>query len=166
MRYRPPVLFWLVFAVAFAPLGCTDTAGKSGVTKVTGTVTLDDVPLAGANVQFLPENPKDLHLGVCGADTGSDGKFERVLGQGMNAQPGRFVVLITKGAGVGAPPPDPAVAGPKDEDKTKELMKIGPGKGGGSLPAIYGSRDQSPFKVELKQGINEVGPFHLKSKGK
>jgi hypothetical protein len=164
MRYRPRVLSWLVVAMVFALLGCSEPSGRSGVARVSGTVTLDDAPLAGANVQFLPENPKELHLGAFGADTSSDGKFERVLGQGMYAQPGRFVVVITKGAGVGAPPP--AVTGPKDEDKTKELMKIGPGKAGGSLPAIYGSRDQSPFKVELKLGINEVGPFHLKSKGK
>jgi hypothetical protein len=147
--------------LACVPLGCN---GYSGVTKVTGTVTIDDAPLSGAHVQFMPKNRDDTHLGEFGGTSGGDGKFEVLLGPNMGkfAQPGKFVVVVTKGAGIGAPPPSDL----KDEERTKALMKMGPGTGGGTLPAIYGDRNKSPFKVELKEGENEVGPFHLKSKPK
>ena len=154
--FRP----WRLLAallIAFVVTGCTD---NSRVRKVTGLVTMDDAPLAGADLQFLPADPQDLQIGSFTGTTGADGKFEIALGSntGKNAQPGKFVVLVTKGGGVGAPP----VVGDGD-DKTKELMKIGPGLVGGStLPPIYADRNRSPFKVELKEGETDVGTLKLK----
>ncbi len=157
----PRILSGLSVLLVFAAPGCTS---YTGVTKVTGTVTMDDAPLSGAHVQFMPGHRDDMHLGEFGGVSGSDGKFEILLGpnKGKFAQPGRFIVVVTKGAGIGAPPATDL----KDEDRTKELMKMGPGTGGGILPAIYGDRTKSPFKADLKEGENEVGPFHLKSKPK
>jgi hypothetical protein len=160
MRHPSPVLLFLAFACTFLPLGCAE----SGVRQVSGTITLDDAPLAGADVTFEPANPGDLHLGAFGGQTGPDGKFQITLGPGTgrNAQPGRFVVLVTKGAGVVLPVPD---AG--EEERTKELMKrTAPGLSRGTLPGVYADRDRSPFRADIRNGVNEVGPFHLQSRPK
>jgi hypothetical protein len=153
-------LTFLALACSFLPLGC----GETGVRQVTGTVTLDDAPLAGADVTFEPADPSDLHLGSFGGPTGPDGKFHITLGPGTgrNAQPGRFVVLVTKGAGVVLPEPD---AG--EEERTKELMKrTAPGVSRGTLPEVYADRDRSPFRADIRKGVNEVGPYHLRSRPK
>jgi hypothetical protein len=161
MRSVPRIFSGLAVVLALVPFGCNS---YSGVTKVTGTVTMDKAPLTGAHVQFLPRNREDMHLGEFGGISDGDGKFEVLLGPKMGkfAQPGQFVLVVTKGAGIGAPPASDL----KDEERTKELMKTGPGTGGGTLPAIYGDRNRSPFKVELTAGVNAVGSFDLKTKPK
>jgi hypothetical protein len=160
MRHPSPLLSFLALACSFLPLGCAE----SGVRQVKGTVTFDDTPLAGADITFEPADPGELHLGSFGGQTGPDGKFQINLGPGTgrNARPGRFVVLVTKGAGVGLPAPD---AG--DEERTKELMKrTAPGVSRGILPEVYADRDRSPFRADIRKGISEVGPFHLRSRPK
>ena len=44
MRFPPRLLSCFALIVAFLPLGCEPP--YKGVTKVTGTVTIDDAPLA------------------------------------------------------------------------------------------------------------------------
>ena len=62
----------LLAALAALPLvGCSS---GTGVKKVTGTVTLDGDPLAGAEVQFWPKD--DIQLGSHLSRTGADGRFE------------------------------------------------------------------------------------------
>jgi hypothetical protein len=160
MRHAPRLFPILAVACTLLTSGCAER----GVRQVEGTVTLDDAPLAGADVTFEPADPADLRLGAFGGQTGPDGKFRISLGPGTgrNAQPGRFVVLITKGAGLGLPAPDA-----DEEERTRELMKqTAPGLSRSSLPEVYADRDRSPFRADVREGVNEVGPFHLRSRPK
>jgi hypothetical protein len=82
----------------------------------------------------------------------------------MNAKPGTYVVLITKGAGIGFAPP-PTSLPSDEEERTKLLMKGGPtGVPRGVLPAVYADRRTTPFTREIKPGDNQLEPFLLKSK--
>src|SRR5215475_3862602 len=96
-------------------------AGCSGspVSTVKGKVLYNGAPLSGADLEFKPET--DLTLGSFGGQTDSDGSFEIKFGRGtgMNAKPGRFVVLITKGKPIGMPPPDAHLS---EEERVQALM--------------------------------------------
>jgi hypothetical protein len=82
----------------------------------------------------------------------------------MNARPGRFVVLITKGKGIGMPDPD---ANLSEEERVNALMRMGPGGPGsvagaaGILPPRYASPASTPFKVEISEGMNDLNPFQM-----
>jgi hypothetical protein len=83
----------------------------------------------------------------------------------MNARPGRFVVLITKGKGIGISPPDASMS---PEERVKALMQMGPGGPGvgsksalGVLPERYSNAATTPFKVEISDGANDLNPFRM-----
>ncbi len=78
--------------LAIALTGCGETAKdvpKLGT--VTGVVTLDEKPLAGANVQFIPENSRPST-----AITAADGKYTLRFNEKLNgAAIGNHKVRIT-----------------------------------------------------------------------
>jgi hypothetical protein len=147
-------------ALSLLAAGCSD----GGVRLVKGKVLYNGAPLSGADLEFRPES--SLSLGSFGGQTDSEGHFEIKLGKGtgMNARPGRFVVLITKGKGIGLPEPD---ANLSEEERVKALMEAGPGGPGstagavGLLPARYASASSTPFKVEISDGVNDLNPFQM-----
>jgi hypothetical protein len=147
-------------AVTLLVAGCS----KPGVSTVKGKVLYNGEPLSGADLEFMPE--KDLTLGAFGGHTDAEGRFEIKIGKGtgMNARPGRFVVLITKGKAIGVPTPD---ANMPEEERVKVLMLIGPGGPGsapgahGILPARYASASTTPFKVDVSEGANDLNPFQM-----
>jgi hypothetical protein len=148
-------------AIALLAAGCSGS--KVGTVK--GQVLYNGEPLAGADLEFTPES--DLTLGSFGGQTDAEGHFKIRIGKGtgMNAKPGRYAVLITKGKSIGLPPPE---AARNEEDRVKALMEMGPGGPGagssgavGILPAKYASRDTTPFKVEISTGVNDLNPFRL-----
>src|SRR5262249_5629365 len=130
--------------------GCSNAA----VGKITGRVTLDGQPLADAEVVFCPtDNPKS---GGNSARTRSDGSFEAYAQprSGRPMHPGNYLVLVTKLVQKNG-------AVPSAEDTS---MLLASGSLHNSLPTKYGEADQSPFKIELKQGENVLSPFELSSK--
>jgi hypothetical protein len=159
-RLISPLL--LPAAVALLTAGCS----RPGVSTVKGKVLYNGAPLSGAELEFKPE--KDLTLGSFGGSTDEDGTFEIKLGKGtgMNARPGRFVVLITKGKGIGMPHIDATMS---EEERVKAMMKAGPGGPGfasskanvGILPQRYAASSSTPFKVEISEGPNDLNPFRM-----
>lgn len=154
----------LPVAILLLASGCSG----GGVSKVKGQVFYNGEPLSGADLEFRPET--DLALGSFGGQTDPEGRFDIKVGKGtgMFAKPGRFVVLVTKGKLIGAPPVEAASAAANDEERVKALMEAGPGGpatqgGGGSgiLPAKYGSAGTTPFKVEISPGENDLNPFRM-----
>lgn len=98
---RFPVLSVLLAA------GCTSGGGPA-LTQVSGTVTLDDKPLAGAIVRFLPQGSTEGHGGF--AKTDESGKYT-ISAQKLNKKglwPGEYKVFLSRLVGLdGAPlPPD------------------------------------------------------------
>jgi hypothetical protein len=152
-------------AIALLAAGCS----KPGVSIVKGKVFYNNQPLSGAELEFKPET--DLTLGAFGGQTDAEGNFEIKLGKGtgMNARPGKFVVLITKGRSITMMMPPPDTSGMSEMDRTAALMKagpVGPGTGNkaaqyGILPQKYASPSTSPFKVEISEGTNDLNPFRL-----
>jgi len=149
-------------ALALLVTGCSS---GSGVGRVKGQVFYNDQPLPGADVEFRPES--ETSLGSFGGQTDGEGHFDIKIGKGtgMNAQPGRYVVLISKGKIMGVPAPAAAV---NEEERVKSLMETGPGgpgatgQGGvGILPVKYGRASSTPFKVEISTGVNDLNPFRM-----
>ncbi len=60
----------LLSALILTAAGC---GGKGSLSKVSGVVTLDGVPLSGATVSFVPVDGKGR---VASGQSGSDGSFE------------------------------------------------------------------------------------------
>jgi hypothetical protein len=157
-RLTPKLL--LPAALALLAAGCFGSPRST----VKGKVLYNGAPLAGADLEFKPEG--DLTLGSFGGQTDSDGSFEIKVGPGtgMNARPGRYVVLITKGKPIGLPPPDAQLS---EEERVKALMEMGPGGPGaggasaGILPARYASAASTPFKVDIVAGTNDLNPFRM-----
>ena len=127
------------------------------VTVVTGTVTVDGNPLAGAEVIFWPKDNLELGTNIP-AVTGSDGKFEVFpnLQTGVILKPGSYRVLIGKYVPI---KPDaagqPADVGPDDD--------YDPYRGRNILPAVYNHKQRSPNLVEIKAGENDF-QVELKSR--
>ena len=133
----PAIAAWVAAA------GCS----ASGVGRVTGTVTLDGEPLAGAEVRFWPKDEPDL--GAATAVTRADGTFEvlRDPRPGAGLKPGRYVILVARYAG-GRPQPE------KDAAVAPAQEGIIPGTFN-QLPARYNDRDRCPFTVEVGKGHND-----------
>lgn len=82
----------LLIAVATS-LGCSSGDQVPGVIKVSGKVTLDQVPVEGATVTFQPEGQTRSASGI----TDKNGTYKlTTLNPGDGALPGKYKVLISK----------------------------------------------------------------------
>jgi hypothetical protein len=151
--------------VALLAAGCSGQAVKS----VKGKVTYNGEPLAGAELEFVPQS--DLTIGGFGDSTDADGTFEIRIGKGTgrNARSGSFVVLVTKGKGIGITPPD-NYATMTPEERERAMMKAtapgavsatGSTAGVGVLPAQYSNKSTTPFHFDLAEGENDIGTLKL-----
>jgi hypothetical protein len=88
-------------------VGCGD--GKLATVKVTGKVTLDGEPLAGASITFTPKTTGVGHPGY--ATTDASGIYKLQTSQGAadaGTTPGDYLVAIRKvEVDPDAPPPEP-----------------------------------------------------------
>jgi len=110
-------------------LGC---GASSGDVPVTGTVTLDEKPLADAVVTFYPVG-NTAGLGGAGR-TGPDGKYTLTPARGGGGlPPGEYTVVISRLLRPDGTPLPPGV--PPIESDARE-----------TLPAAYSSRDASKLK--------------------
>jgi hypothetical protein len=106
MRARTCTCFALAALVALA-MGC---GSKKNLVKVEGKVTLDDQPLAGATVSFIPADGNGV---PANGRTGDDGSFQlTTFNSGDGARPGDYKVVIV------ADPPAAAPAGGSPVDLT------------------------------------------------
>lgn len=80
-------------ALSMALAGCGGSAKGPQLAPVSGVVTLDGQPLAGAHVVFQPAGEK---ASPSVADTGTDGTFQLAFNRASNgALPGSHTVRIT-----------------------------------------------------------------------
>jgi len=126
--------------------GCSDGYGELGLVDVTGKVTLDGQPLAGALVRF------EVSSGGAGAEgkTDAEGKYRLMYdSKHPGCPPGPKMVRITL-ANVDVEGADPDAA-PVEEGAVQPE----------SLPAIYNRR--SNLKADVSPSNREFS-FDLKSK--
>jgi hypothetical protein len=85
----------LVAALVGIFSGCTGDAARTDLVPVTGTVTMDGQPLAGANLTFLPMSAEGGQGGT--ATTDSAGKYEAAhFRDGKGLAPGEYKVVVNK----------------------------------------------------------------------
>jgi hypothetical protein len=126
-------------------IGC---AAKAVTAEVSGTVTLDNKPLANVTVVFFPQaEGVDPHL-ICRGTTDSEGRYTLVDPEG---QPG---VVVGTNRVVVLPPKTPR--SPSDP-----FSPLPPGR---SIPARYGSPRLTPLVVEVRAGGSQTIDLPLASK--
>lgn len=80
--------------------GCSGNQSGLDLVPVRGTITLDGAPLAGADVEFIPQNIEanaDGRGGSSGfANTDDSGYFEMYTASYAGIQPGEYRVRINK----------------------------------------------------------------------
>jgi hypothetical protein len=129
---------WAALAVSFLPIASCGTSG-SKLHPVRGAVLYQDQPAAGAVVVFQPLNSGPESVAPSGT-AGPDGTFFlRTLPQGDGAPAGEYVVVITWY------PPDA-----REQDKPRN-----------KLPVRYSNPADSPLRVTVSAGPNQLEPFRL-----
>jgi len=89
--------FGRAVGLAFLPLalaGCGAPSGEPALIPVSGTVTLDKKPLAGAVLTFIPTGK--TRGGLATARTGPDGRYTLQSKAGSGVLPGEYRVVISK----------------------------------------------------------------------
>jgi len=144
----------LVSLLSLPVVGCSGGSEK----KVTGTVTLDQKPLAEASLEFVGETGAQ---GAYKARTDAEGKFEILSpGKGKPAmQPGRYKVFASKlvpaeikGKKVVIPPEHDA-AQLEASGVVVDLLK-----------KRYNDHEFPKLYVDLKEGSDTLPTIELKSK--
>lgn len=125
MRVRCGLWGVLTAALLVGAAGC-----GGGLVPVTGLVTLDGEPVAGALVLFVPEEDRGRPAqGV----TAADGTFSLSTGMEPGAARGAYKVLVTKTTGTLPPGADPASSG--------HLKSL--------LPKAYADARSTPFRQQV-----------------
>ena len=137
----------LLASVAFA--GCGDTGGdpnRPKTVRVTGVVTLDGIPVEGAQDAFNPEAADGQ--GAFGR-TDAEGRYELTTFEaGDGAVAGAYIVTITKYES--APP---AAEASEDEYVPPEAGQAKPKAPKNDLPSKYSQMHTS----DLRAGVSEQG---------
>ena len=143
----------LIFMTACL-VGCP--SGKIATEAVTGTVTLDDKPLAGANVGFTPKTEGQGQPGYAMTDDNGKYVLQTLLGEAnAGTTAGEYAVTVSKKE--------------SPEMKVAEYGSSGyqPMSGGSqpteTLPAVYTNPTTTPFSASVQKGKNTFD-FNLKSK--
>ncbi len=142
----PIVRLTVVSLLALCMVGCSGGPAGPKTVPVSGTVTLDGSPLAGATVTFSPVSGGKAAAGT----TDQAGKFELITpGGGAGAVPGSYKVTVTKVEGSEAADA-PEDAAPIDEGEQVEVRLL--------VPEKYTKVDTTDLTVEVKEGM---GPVNL-----
>jgi hypothetical protein len=131
--------------------GCSGSSGNPNLVPVTGSVTLDGQPLAGASVAFVAAGDTAGAGGV--GITDESGKYHLAhFREGTGAEPGEYKVLISKIVlpdGSPIPPGTTSVA----ELQTRNLV-----------PARYSDYYNTVLKAVVTQVGTSTGDFALTSR--
>jgi hypothetical protein len=139
--------FIIILLISLAFSGCTTKPYTGPKTYfVDGTITLDGLPLEGADIQFQPkENVGEVAVGK----SVSAGNFKVSSVQGLpeqGAMAGTYKVTVSKIEAVQLSHPkiDP-VSGDSTTQTSKEI-----------LPAIYQDPIKTPLEVIIIEGRNQI----------
>ena len=145
--YTPAIL---ALALCVLP-GCGGGGpDRPTMAPVSGTVTLDGKPLAGANIRFFSEDQSaETATGV----TDGEGKFQlTTYNTNDGAVPGAYKVavsMIQSGQAGNVPETEPDALNPPPAEMAE------PDSGESSIPPQYLSPDTSPLKQTVMEGPNE-----------
>jgi hypothetical protein len=138
-----------IAGAALLTVGCS--GDRLATAPVTGTVYLDDKPLADALLTFMPERGQTAN-GV----TAADGKFTlTTYREGDGAIPGRHLVMVSKHEN---PPPKKATT------STGNPLALPPPPGKSLIPEVYGDAATSGLQQEVMADQDNVIELRLSSK--
>jgi hypothetical protein len=158
---------FILLVLAGSIAGCS---GDPAVVKVTGVVTYEGKPLAGANVSFVPTEERGGRRPTAVAVTDAQGRFALKTNFGSatrdGAVPGEHIVTISKFV----PPND------MTEDAYAKLLKTDDAERKSRpynpeatipprvqlLPAEYSDGTSSTLKVKVESSGAQEFPFKLK----
>lgn len=148
-------------SLCFAGCGGGADGGGVPVYPVSGTITMNGGPVAGASVTFSPKSGQPAAAGR----TDNSGNFTvTTYTSGDGAAEGDFVVLVRKFA-IADPSAEPDADAGHSTDAGASLAgghaaKSGGDESGNLLPGNFGNKDSSPLNVTVKaEGENK---FELK----
>jgi len=151
-RWQSEVAFVTLFSfVAF--VGCSG-GGLSGLHPVKGTVTYNGSPVEGAIISFNGEGDTRPATAVSKAD----GTYELYTLDSPGAQPGKYIVVVSKTEG----PDKSKNADPGFDASGVDLSMMDAAKEAGKsprklkslLPAKFADPGSSPLRFEVKEGTN------------
>lgn len=150
---RFPHRFFPVLIATAALVGCTGgDADRVAVYPVSGVVTMDGDPVAGATVTFSPKAGQPTAVGR----TDAQGKYQLTTYEsGDGAAPGEYAVLISK-SDVG--PVEEIAHGPDFESPAQHRAQQ---RGGSMLPAQYANAADTPLTATVAEGGENKIDFNL-----
>lgn len=163
-------LFFVSALILASSAGCGGSSGPKTV-PVTGTVTLDGTPVAGATVTFSPTVTDGGRTSV--GVTDNEGKFSLLAaGAGAGVVPGSYMVGISKTSGAATPAAQPA----SQEEAMKQIQaKMGGGSNAflpkgpvavkDELPEMYKDPAKSGFSAEVNEDGENDFTFAMKKGG-
>ncbi|MCA9192368.1 MAG: hypothetical protein KDB03_11420 [Planctomycetales bacterium] len=122
--------------------GC---ASSTDLVQVSGSVTVNEKPAAGATVLFHPEDPAAV---TASGSVAEDGTFTLVSAMQNGIAPGKYKVTVTW--------PDAS------KQPTKEQIMMGTAEPGPDLlKGKYASRDRTSLTAEITPSTTTLNPFEL-----
>lgn len=125
-------------------VACVGCDTSPALYPVTGTVTHEDKPVEGANVQFVPTEGIPSN-----AVTDAAGKFTLMTAGKPGAAAGEYKVTVNKVSAGGAA----STATPED---MKKMQMSGGMQSKSLLPESYGSIQTTPLKATVKSDKNDI----------
>jgi hypothetical protein len=155
---RLPLVLLLSLAVTIL-VGCggpTIKEGKFTVMPVTGKVTLNNEPLADADVMLMMEGNQPADYFGSAAKTDAQGNFEVITGARKGAPAGKYKVVVSKW--VGADGKTPSIADGMDI----EQMKLN-GTAKQVVPPAFGDITQTKVELVVEEGKSPP-PLNIEAK--
>jgi hypothetical protein len=130
-------------------LSCLSCSGSEELNSVQGKVLHNDQPVKGVLVTFHPKGDYDLKAVLPTGLTKDDGTFTLTTGGKAGAPAGEYVVTFFCSEEVM----------PKGG---KKAISTAPPETRDRFQGAYAEKSSSKFVVKIKNGFNQLEPFHLK----
>jgi hypothetical protein len=147
VRFSAPLRWrWLALLPA---LGCLACSGGERLNSVQGKVLHKNKPAAGILVTFHPTGANQITAVRPVGTTGEDGTFTLTTGTKDGALAGSYVVTLVWPKEMA---PRKKEKGPISRERSETRDR---------LDGAYANPKKSAFKVQIKEGINQLDPFQL-----
>lgn len=151
--FRSGPLFLLCAIVPIAGCSAQGNSQRISTVPVSGTVSLDGKPIAGATISFIStDSSRHSFMGA----TDSQGKYSLSEGANIGAQAGDYKVVIEYYT-----MPDGAPVEITPETDLEMLKKQGEVKL--ALPPVFSDPEQTELQAHVDTGKENVIDFELKS---
>lgn len=159
MKTIDPVAPIMLLLIATGCDGSESETNRPPTHPVTGVVTYQDSPVAGALITYRSTAGGDAAYSAFGR-TDAEGRYElTTFDSGDGAVTGEYIVTITK-YDVPPPPDEPVELSEEEITQAEMAANTSTEPPKNELPQKYSSRESSDLRAAVKEGANEI-PFEL-----